>query len=361
MRQLILALLLSAAAPLSAALTGTVMNMDGQPVAGARITIHGYESEEARRERLLSATPERPSLAAVETDSKGNFTFESPESPVVLLAVSAPGYVPATRLVERDEFAGVIPLTAASMKQGTVRAGGKPLADAIVVARFGAFDYIVRTNDKGQYSVPESRALSLLVVHPDYSTEQPVQQQMTPTMPSLNLTLTPKVAVQGRVVAADGSPVAAATVHADQWPVATTGEDGTFSARVSSNWRSLSARNGNSFGSHTRGRETSPTIRLTPLTTISGRVTDTGSGSAIAGAIVNANPGRLGPGGSIDSAQTDAKGAFSLFVPAGSYVLAASHPSYELALQPAATAPAQKTSKDLSLTQYARVSGTVMD
>ncbi|HEX7709109.1 MAG TPA: carboxypeptidase regulatory-like domain-containing protein, partial [Thermoanaerobaculia bacterium] len=143
--------------------------------------------------------------------------------------------------------------------------------------------------------------------------------------------------------------------------MATTGEDGSFSARVSSNWRSLSARSGNSFGSHARGKETSPTIRLTPLTTISGRVTDTGSGSAIAGAIVNAGPGRPGLVGWLHSAQTDAKGAFSLSVPAGSYSLSASHPSYEAVFQPAATAPAQKTSKDLSLTQYARVSGTVMD
>jgi large repetitive protein len=361
MRQLILALLLSAAAPTFAALTGTVMNMDGQPVAGARVTIHAYESEQARRERLFSAAPERTSLAAVETDSKGTFTIESPELPVVLLAVSAPGYVPVARMVERDEFAGVIPLTAAPLKQGTVRAGGKPLADAIVVARFGAFESIVRTNDKGQYAVPESRTLSLFLVHPDYAAEQSVQQQMTPAMPSLNLTLVPKITVQGRVVAENGAPVAGARVHADEWPVATTGEEGTFTAKVPSSWRTVSARSGTSFGSHPRGKETSLTLRLTPLTTISGRITDVGTGSAIAGAIVNAGPTRPGSVGSLHSGQTDAKGAFSLSVPAGSYTITAAHPSYEMVFQPVATAPGQKTSRDLSLTQYARVSGTVMD
>src|SRR5207253_1339983 len=69
------------ASPSFAAITGIVMNADGQPVAGAKVSIRASETVEASRARLLSASPEAVPIATVQTDSKGAFSLESPKEP----------------------------------------------------------------------------------------------------------------------------------------------------------------------------------------------------------------------------------------------------------------------------------------
>src|SRR6478672_10300909 len=111
MRRTILALLLfSVVLPLHAAITGTVMNPDGQAIAGARVEIFTLEAIDAARARLLSATPARTPLKAAVTDAKGKFTLESPKDAVVQLHVSATGFAPDFTRVERDEDLGAIAL-----------------------------------------------------------------------------------------------------------------------------------------------------------------------------------------------------------------------------------------------------------
>src|SRR3979411_206465 len=85
----------TAALPLTAAITGTLVNSDGQAVAGAKLSIHALELPDAARARQTSATPERTALATTTSDSKGKFSFESPNDPVVVLNISAAGFAPA--------------------------------------------------------------------------------------------------------------------------------------------------------------------------------------------------------------------------------------------------------------------------
>ncbi len=93
---------LSAAMPASAAITGYVMNNDGQPIAGAKVESFAIETLDAERARFVSTTPERKALGNVESDAEGRFTLESPKDPVVVLRVNATGYAPASLRVERE-------------------------------------------------------------------------------------------------------------------------------------------------------------------------------------------------------------------------------------------------------------------
>src|SRR5260370_6599650 len=112
--------------PLIANITGVVINTDGQPVAGAKVSIYAPETVAARRTRFLAKTPERTALATTATDSKGTFSFDSPkEQPVVDLRVEANGFAPdSLRLLANDE-AGAVALAAAASTQGKVTANGK--------------------------------------------------------------------------------------------------------------------------------------------------------------------------------------------------------------------------------------------
>ncbi|HEX9493855.1 MAG TPA: carboxypeptidase-like regulatory domain-containing protein [Thermoanaerobaculia bacterium] len=81
--------------PLTASITGIVINTDGQPIAGAKVSIYAPETVAARRLRLFSKTVERTALATRQTDSKGNFSFDSPkDQPLVDLRVEASGFAP---------------------------------------------------------------------------------------------------------------------------------------------------------------------------------------------------------------------------------------------------------------------------
>ena len=140
--------------PLFANITGVVINTDGQPIAGAKVSIYAPETVAARRTRFLSKTPERTALATTTTDSKGTFSFDSPkEQPVVDLSVEANGFAPdSVRLLANDE-AGAIALTSATTKQGTITANGKPVAGA-TVAWLGSAAGTLAVTDAGSQSRP---------------------------------------------------------------------------------------------------------------------------------------------------------------------------------------------------------------
>src|SRR5579872_3180825 len=140
----ILALLIATSA--TASITGVVINNDGQPIAGAKVSIYAPETIAAHRLRLVSATPERTAIATATTDSKGAFNFESPKGQqVVDLTIEANGYAPdATRLLADDE-AGAIALSAAPMQRGTITANGKGVAGAVVVWFGNTTDFTAKT------------------------------------------------------------------------------------------------------------------------------------------------------------------------------------------------------------------------
>ncbi len=152
-RTLLFPAFLSASSAL-AAISGTVINSDGQPIAGAKVSMYAPETLEARRARLMSNTPERAPLATRQSDSRGNFSFDTPKEPVVDLRIEAAGFAPdALRLLGDDE-AGAIALAAAPMQKGTITANEKPVAGATVVWSAAA-EYVTTTDGDGHYNVPD--------------------------------------------------------------------------------------------------------------------------------------------------------------------------------------------------------------
>jgi hypothetical protein len=353
------------ALPAFSAITGTVMTADGAPVPGARVAIYAWESPHAERARVLSATPEPVPLASAQTDAKGAFSLESPKQPVVTLQVTANGHAPAARRVERDEEAGALVLAASEARSGSVVSGnGKPVAGAAVVLRYTAAEVVVKTDEQGRYPAGDPKRLRrIMVVHPDYAIDDKrIEWRQTATERDLNRTLSTGVKVSGRVVGPDGkTAVADADVLLDGWPLAKSGEEGSFTiAHAPSRWTTLAARKDVLLGHVAFSKEGAQTLRLMKAATISGRILDSGSKVPVAGALVTAGQMRVGgPEGLIT--ETDAKGTYSIIVPAGSYTVFTEHPGYESGDGGSTAAAGQQTVRDFALAQLARVSGTVLD
>jgi uncharacterized GH25 family protein len=359
---LVIALCLSAASSF-AAITGTVMTSDGAPVADARVTIRAYETPEVRRARLVSATPEAAPLASTRTDAKGAFTLESPKNPAVGLFVFANGYSPASGRVERDEDAGAIVLQKAAMRRGAITAGGKPVANATVLITYGTYEYITRTDAEGRYEAPDpKRAGSLVVVHSDYAIDEKPFFTPAATERDLTRTLTAGTTITGRVVAADGkTPVANAALTIDRWPAGKSGEDGTFTiARAPSRWANLVARGEGTIAQVPYARTGSYTLRLQKAASISGRLLDAKTKVPVAGALVRTNTPRMLRAEGF-AAETDAKGMYSLTVPAGAYMIGSFHPGYVDAQGDVTVGLGQQATRDFAVAQLARVSGSVLD
>lgn len=354
------------ALPAFSAITGTVMTGDGAPIAGARVSIVAYESREAQRVRLLSEHPEQVPLASGQTDAKGAFSLDSPKQPVVTLKISAPGYVPIARRIERDEDTGALVLAKGEARSGTVSAGnGKPVAVATVVLAYGnGTEVVVKTDEQGRYPVTEPKRIrAITVVHPGYAIdEKRLEWRQTATDRDLDRALATGKKVNGRVVGPDGkTPVAGAEISLDGWPLAKSGEDGTFTiARAPSRWTTLAARKDTLLGQVAFSNDAAQTLRLMKAATISGRVLDSSNRVPITGAIVNAAVMR-GMHSDEWVAETDAKGTYSIVLPAGSYMLTTSHPAYESDDAESAVAAGQQAVRDFAVARLARVSGVVLD
>ena len=360
------ALVLSLSLPAFAAITGSIMTIDGAPIAGARVSIYAPEQPDARRARLLSQSPTRVPAESVQTDAKGAFSIPSPKDAIVELRVDAAGYEPQARRIERDEEVGAIALTKRETRKGAITAGGKPVANATVLISYGGTDFITRTDEQGRYEAPEiKRASRITVLHPDYAIDE--ESFMNPGTPAseMNRTLVAGTKLTGRVVAADGTtPVANATILLDQWPLATSGEDGAFTvAHAPAKFSTLTARKEMLIAQRAFESVKSPTtLKMEKAAVVSGRITDSQKKLPVAGANVTLNVARRffdGSGGL--SATTDAKGGYSIAAPAGAYGINVTHPAFDMGNAEVTLTSGQQAVKDLSLAQLARVSGVVVD
>lgn len=340
------------------------MTTDGQPIAGARVWVRTIETSEQRIARLQSASPELVPIATTQTDAKGTFTIESPKEPVVDLAISAVGFEPTQRRVERDEEAGAIALTKGEMRTATVTANGKPVANAWVVLTINGFEHVVKTDEQGRYPAPDPKRLrSYMVLHPDYAVLQSYTVGQTVTASDLNYKLTAGTTVSGKVVGADDKPVAGATVKIDNWPMATSAEDGSFTiAHAPSNWTGIAAKKDSLLAYRAAAKDATYTLKLAKGATLAGRLTDAKTKMPIAGALITFGaPTLRGSRAISNSILTDAKGQYSTILPAGSFMAWAAHPGYASAPVDVALTAGQSLHKDLTLQPVARVSGVVID
>ncbi|HEX6085238.1 MAG TPA: carboxypeptidase regulatory-like domain-containing protein [Thermoanaerobaculia bacterium] len=365
--RLAVALLLSLLSlPAVAAITGTVVTNDGVPVAGARVLIYATETPTARRERLLSASPQIVPLAETKSDAKGVFSLPSPKEAVVELRIELRGYEPEEKRVEKDEELGAVTIAKREMKSGTISAGGKPIEGATVVINYGGAEYVVKTDAQGRYEAPELRvARTITVLHPGFAIDEENFMNLGGNGPSsseLTRTLSTGVAVNGKVVSGK-TPVDKAVVFIDNWPVATSAEDGSFViARAPSKWTQLTARKDNLTGQHAFAGGKAVTVRVEPSGTVSGRVLDAKTKMPVPGVVVRAMPSRRFQAIDTSSmALTDAKGAYTLPTAPGTYTVMASHPAFEMYQADATVSAGQPTSRDVNLQQLARVTGVVVD
>src|SRR5579872_28837 len=334
----LLAFLLSL--PAHATITGVVVNPDGQPVAGAKVSLCAPETIDGRRERLMSKTPARPSLATTTTDKNGAFHFDSPKDhPVIDVQVEASGFAPDTVRLQSDDDAGAIPLVTAPMRQGTIMANGKPVAGATVVWIGNSADSVSTTDAQGHYTAPDPSkwANRLAIAAPDFAIYQEIMRNGA--VKSLDRSLSAGVTISGHVVGQDGkTPVAKAKLNVDDLPLATSADDGSFTiAHAPADWQEVEARSGDLAGIRARTSGTTPAVRLAKLATLTGSIVDAKTRVPLANAEVRLSPdsafgGRLrgfGGGnvqGEINSTLTDAKGTFTLSVPPGRYRLSAIYP-----------------------------------
>lgn len=370
-RSLLSILTLLVSLPLSASISGVVINTDGAPIAGAKVSLFASETIEARRVRLLSKTPERVALTAKQTDSKGNFTFDSPkENPVVDLRVDAAGFAPETMRLLADDDVGAVALTQAPMKRGTITANGKPVAGAVVIwLGGGTADFVATTDADGHYNAPDPSkwANRLNIAHPDYAMFEELTLQRD-SQKRVDFSLSAGVTITGRVVAEDGkTPMAKATLLLDRWPVGTSADDGTFTiAHAPKEWRQLEARTATLGAMRARSGEGAVALRLGKLAKISGTVRDAKTQFPLYGAEVRLAPamlmmmmpGAASPAGSVFA---DAKGAYSIATIPGQYSLNAVHPSSVIPNANIHLTAGQSLNKPLYATARARVSGVVVD
>lgn len=351
------------AVPCFAAITGTVMTNDGAPIANARVSIHAVETPDARRARWMSASPHPVPLLSTQTDRNGNWSLESPKEPVVDLRISANGFDPVQLRIERDEETGAVVMVKSEMKSGTIKGGGKPVAGATVVIGYGDAEYIAKTDEQGRYDAPNPRrARTINVIHPDWAIEDELLMN-TAAASALNRTLTPGTTITGKILGTDGNPAAKVPVMVDGWPMAVSGDDGSFTvAHASSKWSSVTAQTGSFAAMRARSNEKSLSLKLAKAGTFTGRVTDTRSKLPVPGVGIQIGQrmGRMGitP---LAAAFTDAKGNFSMAVPPGIYMVSAIHPAYDLRPSELSVGAGQTQSRDLAAVPLARVSGTVVN
>jgi len=354
--------------PLRATVVGTVINLDGKAVTGAKVSLFAPELIAAQGPRLLSAEPQRKALATTTTDSGGKFTFDVPKDQTVVdVRVEAAGYAPNGIRLTADDDAGVMLLTQAPTVRGTITASGKPLANASVIILGGA-EYTTKTDADGHYTAPDPSkwANRVIVIHPDFAL---LEEQVGPNAAKkgLDFSMTSGVSINGRVVAEDGqTPVAEAGLSVDGWPAGKTAADGSFTiAHAPKEWETVEARKENRIAQRAHGTKAAAMLlKLGKGAMVNGSVKDVKSQLPVAGARVAIAPsGRFGSREPGLDAMTDAKGNFSLGpLAAGTYDLRPTRPGFGINnVQAMHLKAADAAQKALYATARGRISGTVAD
>jgi hypothetical protein len=335
-------LALTVAATANAAITGSVVDADAKPIAGATVRAFAAEGSAAMRARLVAGKLDREPVASAKSAENGSFSIELKTPAAVDVVIEAPARTRATvQTVDGDDL-GVIVLSAPSTRTIRVTSGGKPVANAIVVSALDA----LRTNASGE--VPGGTG-NYFVVHPDYAIARS-------TTAVTEIKLSRGIAVRGRVVKG-ADPVAHAVVSINGWPLAETGDDGTFAiAHAPENWQAISALHGNDLGSVNRPKTGSVEIRLNAGSTFTGNLRDIKRDGAVAGARMTMS----GPDDTSMIALSDAKGNFT-FGPLFSriYQITGMHPAF--AIETADVTLPGMRSRAVAAQAFARASGRVLD
>src|ERR1051326_62264 len=178
-------LLIFFALPIHAAVTGTVVDASGAPIANARVVAFDPVLRWPRRERVT--------VVATMSDAKGMFALDVPGRGVVDVSVRADGYAPADVVTAISDPAGTIVLTKAKVVTFNITTpDGGPLADAnVVVYGVGGGLFVEKTDAAGNARVPDITqwAEAYEISHDGYEIER-----FTPEWAGPKFRLNPKTA-----------------------------------------------------------------------------------------------------------------------------------------------------------------------
>src|SRR5260221_8939236 len=145
---LIAASVLLTATSLPAAITATILDEEGKPLAGARVRAFGREEGGALRKRLLSKEPETPAIVTASTGDDGRVSLDVKGEPVVLLVADAAGRAVQLSDAVDGRDAGSFVLPKAARLKGHIKDGSKPVANVPGVAGPGE---LTHTHARGDY------------------------------------------------------------------------------------------------------------------------------------------------------------------------------------------------------------------
>ncbi|WP_226005885.1 carboxypeptidase regulatory-like domain-containing protein [Natrinema salinisoli] len=328
--------------PTTGTVEGTVTDADGDPIAGATVTV-GNET--------------------VTTAADGSYAVDL-ETGDYTLTVSADAYEETSEdvTVEADTTTTVDVTLELTPTDGTLEgtvtdADGEPIAGATVAVD----DQQTTTDENGSYSLELEAGDYTLAVsaegYEDASQNVTIEVETTTTA---DVTLEERPgSVEGTVTDADGEPVAGATVTVGDQQT-TTGENGSYAVDIEPGEYTLEiSAEGYQDASEDvtveAGGTTTADVTLEPVPTdgtLEGTVTDT-DGEPIADATVSA--------GDLETT-TDENGTYSLQLEAGDYTLEVSAEGYEDASEDVTVEVESTTTADVTLEERpGSVEGTVTD
>lgn len=343
-----------------AAITGTLMTPDGVAIAGGRVAAFPFLTSDERRSAILTGR-EPVALVTTTSDARGRFVLEIPaDNAVVSLRIDGAGRAPHQVATARNQELGALRLRAARPGRGRVIAGGKPVGGAMVVVS-GSFHQVVRTDRDGSYEIPDTVGVHLAVLHSDYAIAEAASTPESETG-ALDHQLDRGISLEGTVVTEDGAPVAGATIVLGDWPLAQSGEDGSFTIpHAPRDWKVLAAYAGELAAWQRFAGAGDQQLRVSRAPMIQGRITDAKSGNPIGGALVATAPPIAGDRVRSPAAITDVKGTFELPTVPGERMILVSHPLYLGEMSQVSIGQGERKSVDIRVNPLSLVTGSVVD
>ncbi|MBW3563783.1 MAG: carboxypeptidase-like regulatory domain-containing protein [Acidobacteria bacterium] len=334
-----------------AEIRGVVMTTEGIPLPSATVHAYAPESNIDRAERLIAGTVREP-LSSVETDRKGRFTLElDSKVPTVSMVVRKEGYVPSSTFAFNGSDAGAIPL--AVDNPVTVRFRGSDLEGTRGVIEANGAEITRTIPAELSIEVPEAwigQGTSLSLIRSGQIWTSTLRKDSVVNVPSL-------VEVSGRIVRSDGeTPVADAVIAHGPISLAKTADDGSWTALVPADWKTLQVTSGNLTGSIRRG-QTAASPSLISGGRMSLTLTSGPGGAPVAGAIVS-----LGLTSSDPTRISDSKGKVTFeALPPGSYQFRVHHPAYESVFDSTSLESGENSVSTIVLGRAAVLEGWVVD
>src|SRR5881394_3789526 len=109
-------LALTVAATANAAITGSIVDADSKPIAGATVRAYAAEGSAAMRARLVAGKLDREPVASVKSAENGSFSIDLKTPAAVDVVIEASALSPTTISTVDGDDLGVIVLSAPSTR-----------------------------------------------------------------------------------------------------------------------------------------------------------------------------------------------------------------------------------------------------